>query len=117
MTRRTWTVRLSDTAEADYDDILRWTEGEFGAVQATSYGYLLAATLARLERGPAIAGTRQRDAIGAGLRTLHMGRRGRHIILFRVGCEPGRTIPDRTIDVLRILHDAMDLARHVQRRD
>jgi toxin ParE1/3/4 len=112
VTRRTWTVRLSNTAEADHDDILRWTEGWFGGVQAASYGTLLATTLARLERGPAIAGTRQRDKIGAGLRTLHMGRRGRHIILFRVGSEP-----DRTIDVLRILHDAMDLARHVQRED
>jgi plasmid stabilization system protein ParE len=36
MTRRTWTVRLSNTAEVDYDDILRWTEGRFGAVQAAS---------------------------------------------------------------------------------
>jgi len=69
---------------------------------------LLAAALARLERGPSIAGVRQRDEIGAGLRTLHAGRRGRHIILFRIGSEP-----DRTIDVLRIPHDAMDLARHV----
>lgn len=112
MTRRTWTVRLSNTAEADYDDILRWTKGRFGAVQAASYGNLLATTLARLERGPTIDGTRQRDEIGASLRTLHMGRRGRHIILFRVSSEP-----DWTIDVLRILHDAMDLARHVQRED
>ena len=100
MTRRNWTVRLSDTAEADYDDILRWTEGRFGAAQATA--------LARLERGPATAGARQRDAIGPGVRTLHVGRRGRHVNLFRIGSER-----DRTIDVLRVLHDAMDLARHV----
>ncbi len=108
MTRRKWTVRLSDTAEADYDDILRWTVRRFGAVQAASYGVLLAAAVARLERGPTIAGARPRDEIGAGLRTLHVGRRGRHIILFRISSEP-----DRTLDVLRILHDAMDLARHV----
>ncbi len=112
MTRRNWTVRLSDTAEADYDEILRWTTRRFGALQAASYGDLLAVALARLECGPTIAGARQRDEIGAGLRTLHVGRRGRHIVLFRVGSEP-----DRTIDVLRILHDAMDLARHVERED
>jgi len=106
--RRNWAVRLSATAEADYDQILRWIEGRFGPAQAASYGDLLAIALARLERGPATAGARQRDEIDTGLRTLHMGRRGRHIILFRVGSEP-----DRTIDVLRILHDAMDLARHV----
>jgi toxin ParE1/3/4 len=112
VTRRAWTVRLSDTAESDFDDILRWTMRRFGAIQAASYGELLGTALARLERGPMIAGGRQRDEIGAGLRTLHVGRRGRHIILFRIGGEP-----DRTIDVLRILHDAMDLARHVARED
>jgi toxin ParE1/3/4 len=112
VTRRNWTVRLSDTAATDYDDILRWTARRFGATQAAAYGGLLAAALARLERGPAIAGVRQRDEIGADLRTLHVGHRGRHNILFRIGSEP-----DRTIDVLRILHDAMDLARHVPLED
>jgi toxin ParE1/3/4 len=109
VTRRNWAVRLSDTAEADYDEILHWTAGRFGAVQAASYGRLLTAALARPEHGPTIAGARQRDEIGSGLRTLHVGRRGRHIILFCIGSES-----DRTIDVLRILHVAMDLARHVQ---
>ena len=107
-----WTVRLSDTAETDYDDILRWTARRFGRAQAASYGNLIAAVLARLERGPNIAAVQRRDEIGAGLHTLHVGRRGRHIILFRIGSEP-----ERTIDVLRILHEAMDLARHVQRDD
>jgi plasmid stabilization system protein ParE len=67
LTRSYWTVRLSDAAEADYDDILRWTVQRFGASQAARYG-LLAQTPARLERGPNIPGARQRDAIGAGLR-------------------------------------------------
>ena len=112
MTRRSWTVRLSGSAEADYDGILRWTAGRFGAVQAASYGDLVAASLVRLERGPTVSGARKRDEIGAGLRTLHLGRHGRHVILFRVGSDA-----DRAIDVLRILHDAMDLARHAQRED
>lgn len=112
MKRRAWTVRLSDTAEADHDDILRWTLKRFGRLQANSYAALLAETLARLERGPTIAGTRQREEIGAGLHTLHVGRRGRHLIMFRIGSES-----NRTIDVLRILHDAMDLARHGPEED
>jgi toxin ParE1/3/4 len=112
VTRRKWTVRLSETAEADHDEILRWTMARFGIAQAASHGDLLAMTLARLERGPATAGTRQRNEIGAGLRTLHVGRRGRHVILFRIGSER-----DRTIDVLRILQDAMDPARHVPQQN
>jgi toxin ParE1/3/4 len=112
VTRRSWTLRLSETAEADHDEILRWTARRFGAAQVTAYALLLAETLARLEFGPDIAGARKRNEIGPGLRTLHVGRRGRHIVLFRVSVDR-----DETIDVLRILHDAMDLARHVQLED
>jgi toxin ParE1/3/4 len=112
VTRRSWTVRLSAAAETDHDEILRWTAERFGIQQAAAYGERLAARVAGLGGGPNIAGARKRDEIGVGLRTLHVGRRGRHIILFRIGSEP-----DRTIDVLRILHDAMDLARHVLRED
>jgi toxin ParE1/3/4 len=88
VTHRSWTLRLSETAEADHDEILRWTARRFGAAQVTPYALLLAETLARLEFGPAIAGARQRDEIGPGLRTLHVGRRGRHIILFRINTSP-----------------------------
>jgi toxin ParE1/3/4 len=112
VTGRGWIVRLSARAEADYDDILRWTVKRFGISQTASYGALLAESLARLEGGPGIAGARKRDDIGKGLNTLHVGRRGRHIILFRPGGEQ-----DRTIDVLRILHDAMDLPRHADADD
>jgi plasmid stabilization system protein ParE len=71
--------------------------GYFGADQAAVYGALLAEALALLEQGPAIIGARPRDEIDEGLRTLHVGRPGRHIILFRVGSEH-----DGSIDVLRI---------------
>ena len=56
-----WTVRLSGTAETDYDDILRWTARRFGRAQAASYGNLIVAVLARLERGPNIAAVQRRD--------------------------------------------------------
>jgi toxin ParE1/3/4 len=105
-----WTLRLPVTAEANYNGIMRWTVKRFGAAQAASHGAPVGETLAGLERGLAVAGTRQREEIGAGLRTLHVGRPGRHIILFRIASEP-----DRTIDVSRILHGAIDLARHVER--
>jgi toxin ParE1/3/4 len=110
VTRGPWTVRLSDTAEADYDEILLWTARRFGATQATSYGRLIATALAHMVCGPKVAGARRRDEIGAGVLSLHIGRRARHIVLFRVGSEAVRTI-----DVLRILHDAMDVVRHVAR--
>ena len=73
-----------------------------------AYGARLAAAMASLERGPARAEVRQRDELGTGIRTLHVGSRAGHMIIFRVANDV-----DWTIDVLRILHDAMDLMRHL----
>jgi plasmid stabilization system protein ParE len=112
VTLGTWTVRLSITAEADYDEIPCWTAKRFGAAQTVSHGALVGETPARLERGPAARrdATTQRDRRGS--RTLHPWHHGRHFILFHIASEP-----DQTIDVLRIEHDAVDLARHVERED
>ena len=44
--------------------------------------------------------------------TLHVarvGRRGRHLVLYRIA---GASEPS-TIDVFRLLHDSMDPVRHV----
>jgi toxin ParE1/3/4 len=38
------------------------------------------------------------------------GRKGRHFVLFRADADADAV--SRQIDVLRILHDSMDLARH-----
>ena len=107
-----WIVWLSATAEADYVAILRWTAEHFGPEQHTAYAETLAAALSALIEGPEIPGAKTRSELGKGLRTLHVargGRRGRHFILFRVGAQEGRP----AIEVLRLLHDSMDLARHL----
>jgi len=54
---------------------------------------------------------RVQHEIRGDLFTLHIargGRRGRHLILFQVES----SAPDRIV-VLRILHDSMDIARHL----
>ena len=90
-------------------DILAWTRRAFGPAQAKVYAQTLALTLESLLQGPDVAGARTRDDILLGVRVLHVARRGRagrHFVVFRLGGE-------RDIDVLRVLHDSMDLARHV----
>jgi toxin ParE1/3/4 len=50
-----------------------------------------------------------RDDIVPGLRVLHVGRsgrRGRHFLIYRAA-------GDREIEIIRILHDSMDLRRHL----
>jgi toxin ParE1/3/4 len=108
----TWTVRLSTTASTDLENIIRWTARRFVPAQARAYAVTLTDALAALTGGPDIIGVKARDDIAAGIRTLRVARnkrKGRHIILLRVGSEAGH----QTVDVLRLLHDAMDLARHV----
>lgn len=96
--------RLTHLAAADLDDILRWTRREFGAAQVVRYRELLFTALRNLADGPLGPGTRSRDEVSPGLRSMRP-RGGRHLILFR--------LEDGGVVVTRFLHDAMDLTRHL----
>jgi toxin ParE1/3/4 len=111
-----WTIRLTATAEAYFEEILHWTADQFGAEQARSYAETISAALNELAAGPAVVGAKRRDDILKGIFTLHVarkGRKGRHFVMFRVGRVPGHNV----IEVLRLLHDAMDLQRHLPADD
>jgi toxin ParE1/3/4 len=113
---RSWRVRLTAQAEADVAEILEWTAGQFGDAQAHRYAETLTSAIEALSEGPDAAGAKLRNEIARGLMTLHVarrGHRGRHFVLFRVSRESGQEV----IDVLRVLHDAMDLARHASSAD
>ena len=69
----------------------------------------LIAAIVALHDGPDVPGSLGRDDIQAGLRSLHVarrGRRGRHFILYRASS-------GTTVEVIRILHDAMDFPRNL----
>ena len=88
--------------------MLRWTVEHFGERQAHVYAETLTEAIEALAEGPDLAGSRERNDIGDGLPVLHVapgGRKGRHFVLFRANSQ---TDPP-TIDVLRLLHDSMDL--------
>jgi len=109
---RTWSVRLAAAADADVHDILRWTTETFGTGQARAYAETLSAAVEALTAGPGIVGVRSREDIAEGLFTLHVARnrrKGRHFLIFRLSRMEGREV----IEVLRILHDAMDISRHL----
>jgi len=104
-----WRIRLGDEAERDFVRILERTGEKFGARQVGIYKTTLLDALAALEEGPDILGSAARDEIQPRLRSLHVarrGRRGRHFVMYREAA-------GRVIEVVRILHDAMDLSRHV----
>ena len=111
-----WSVRLTAAAEADFAGIIAWTAEQFGDVQGRIYAETLSLAVEALAAGPGLPSAKTRPEIGKHLFTLHVarrGRRGRHFILFRADPDPKR----RRVEVLRILHDAMDLERHVPEDD
>jgi toxin ParE1/3/4 len=110
-----WSVRLTARATADYGRIIEWTSERFGEKQARIYAETLALALGTLVSGPTTTGVCERADIARGLFTLHVarqGRKGRHFILFQIGSRKAH----RRIEVLRLLHDAMDLPSQIERR-
>ncbi|WP_395714016.1 type II toxin-antitoxin system RelE/ParE family toxin [Reyranella sp.] len=104
-----WRIRLSNAAAVDFQGILLWTRTRFGEDQALAYENALTETLELLAEGPTTPGAKARFDIGRGIHALHVSRirrRARHVVLFRV-------IDEHRIGIVRILHDSMDLARHL----
>jgi toxin ParE1/3/4 len=109
MIARPWRVRLGAVAEVDFANILKWTTENFGTRQAEIYRDALLRAIGELANGPDAPGSRARNEIMRGLRTLHIarhGRRGRHFLLYRA-------VEGRIIEIGRILHDQMDVQRHL----
>lgn len=105
-----WTVRLTTQATQDVEDILDWTFVQFGQLQMESYTAVINEALEALNQGPRLFDARRRPELGDDVATLHVsrqGRKGRHLLVFRVHDT------ESLIEVLCILHDSMDLSRHV----
>jgi len=105
----TWKAEQTSRAKRDHADIIRWTAEHFGPRQAHIYNETLNRALVALHGGPGILGVKQRDDLAPGILTLHVARgwrKRRHFIVFR--------IRDKCcIEVLRLLHDGMDLSNHL----
>jgi toxin ParE1/3/4 len=104
--------RLSREAEADIESILSHTLETFGTDQFKIYRNLLRKVLEALAEDPNRPSSKARRELGTGVRTLHaavISRRStsaRHIIVYAIGA-------DNIVHVLRILHESMDLSRHL----
>lgn len=104
-----WRLRLADRARVDLQLAIAWSRQTFGEAQAERYRKALQAAVDSLRHAPLGTGTRDRADLGPGVRLLHMrraGQRGRHCLVYRL-------IEPETVILLRVLHDAMDLARHL----
>jgi toxin ParE1/3/4 len=95
-------------------EIFAWTAKHFGIKQARRCRSTILAALRDVSNGPDIIAARERADIRPNLRSLHIARLGRHVILFTASED------NPQIRIIRILHDSMDLAltcRPVPTRD
>ncbi|MGH8816429.1 type II toxin-antitoxin system RelE/ParE family toxin [Achromobacter pestifer] len=114
--------RLSATAQADIVDILAWTHAQFGEAAGERYEALLVAALRDISMQPDRAGSIERPELGDGVRSWHLRlsrerarlksgivRQPRHFVIYRIA--------GAVVLVGRVLHDAMELARHMDTRE
>ena len=115
--------RLTAAAEADILDLLAWSQMRFGEGARRRYERLIATALRDISAAPELPGSAARPELGEGVRTWHLRgsrerargadgvvHRPRHFLIYRPGG------PDRIV-VGRVLHDAMELERHLQSGD
>lgn len=110
--------RLSGAAQADVIDILSWTHEHFGEAARLRYESLIVAALRDVATQPDRPGSLARPELGAGVRSWHLRlsrdhvaaedsvvRRPRHFLIYRR--------ESALLVVARVLHDTMELERHV----
>lgn len=109
--------RLSAAAELDLETILGWTHEQFGEEARRRYEALLVQAIRDVAADQSRAGCQARPELERDAFTYHIAfsrdrvakghvRRPRHFLLCRIA-------RDGVLDIGRVLHDSMDLARHL----
>ncbi|MBD8707011.1 type II toxin-antitoxin system RelE/ParE family toxin [Pseudomonas sp. CFBP 13711] len=113
--------RISSAARADIIDTLKHSQAQFGDQARQRYQALILEALQLIANAPHRIGSCQRDELAPGLRSFHLTyarqharhihgpvKSPRHLELYRVA-------KDEAIEVVRLLHDAMEVELHVPR--
>jgi toxin ParE1/3/4 len=121
-------LRISSAAKADIEDLLAWSEQRFGVAARRRYEALLTCALQDVAEDLSRPGVRARPELGAGVFSYHLFfsrkraakgstapaagavQQPRHLVVGRI-VEPGFA------DILRVLHDAMEISRHLPERE
>ena len=108
--------RISHAATDDIDSILRWSRTHFGEQAQQRYAALIAAGIRDVAKDPYGTGAQPRSELGEGVYSWHLRQsrthvtgdpvhEPRHFLIYRVD--------DGIVVIGRVLHDSMDLERHV----
>ena len=112
-------VILAPAAEEDIAAILGWSAETFGDAASRRYAALIVQAIMDLAKQPTRAGVHERPEISVRLCSYHLAHSRvrirtveervaspRHFVMFRIRGDGG-------LEIVRILHDSMDLARYV----
>jgi toxin ParE1/3/4 len=112
-------LRLSALAQRDIAALLEWSREQFGEKGRVRYEALLRQAVVDVAADPERMGTHQRPELAASVRTYHLRysrdrvkrshgqvRSPRHLLAYRI-------VESGMIEIVRVLHDAMDLDRHL----
>lgn len=100
-------VIRSPRAKRDIVEVLEYTMERWGKAQAREYGELIKQALVAIATDPQRG--MPRDDVRRGVLAYHISQRGRparHIVFYRIGTTG-------TVEIVRLLHDAMDFERHL----
>ena len=116
-------IRLASEAEKDIEAILIWTHEQFGEQVRIRYEELLVQAVLDVADDPHRFGSLERPELATGAFTYHLRhsrnhvnpskgriRKPRHFLLYRVTLEG-------YLEIGRVLHDSMDVARHLPSDD
>ena len=116
-------VILAPAAEEDIAAILGWSVETFGDAASRRYGALIVQAIMDLAKQPTRAGVHERPEISVRLCSYHLAHSRvhirpvaervaspRHFVMFRIRNDGG-------LEIVRILHDSMDLARYVPKEE
>jgi toxin ParE1/3/4 len=108
--------RLSRAAEQDVEAILRDTRRTFGTGQRNRYAEIIRVGIEMIATEPDRPGSRQRSDVHPEIRSFHLdlaagriGATAHHLFYLKQEIADGEV----GIVVLRILHERMDVRRHI----
>lgn len=110
--------RITESAQADILAILAWSLEQFGEEARGRYGALIAAAIRDVASDSRTVGAVLHPELGEGVFTWHLSksrgrssgarvRQPRHFLVCRQDAD--------ALVIGRVLHDAMDLRRHIDR--
>ena len=88
---------------------MAFTLEQFGPKQHKRYQQIIGNALAEIAADPEDIHAKRRPEIHPQARTMHLARQGRparHFFLYRV-------VNDQFVDIGRLLHDSMEIRRHL----